>query len=392
MNEKTSTLSLTLIWFGAGISIAEILTGALIAPLGLSKGLAAIILGHVIGFVLMFFAGLIGGKTEKSAMDTAKMSFGQKGSVLFSTLNVLQLVGWTAIMISNGAAASSTIFPHFGMWFWNAVIGGLIVLWIVIGIKNLDRVNYAAMLLLFATTILLCFVVFGKSAPTAVLFTDTITFGAAVELSVAMPLSWLPLISDYTRNAKKPATATFASSAAYFLASCWMYVIGLGAAIFAGTSDIAEIMLKSGLGIAGLVIIIFSTVTTTFLDAYSAGVSANSISSRLHEKPTSICAAILGILLAIFAPVSKTEGFLYLIGSVFAPMIAIQIVDFFILKKDSSAKSANILSLVVWLIGFVIYRLFMRLDTIVGYTLPAMLVVGILYFIADKIKTPFGKQ
>ncbi len=391
MNEKTSNLSLALIWFGAGISIAEILTGALIAPLGLSKGLSAIILGHLIGFVLMFFTGLIGGKIGKSAMETAKMSFGQKGSILFSTLNVLQLVGWTAIMIYNGAAAAATILPGLGMWLWNIIIGGLIILWIAIGIKNLGKINSVAILSLFITTILLCLVIFKKSAPTAVFFADSITFGAAVELSVAMPLSWLPLISDYTRNAKKPFSATLTSSAAYFFASCWMYVIGLGAAIFAGNSDIAGIMLKSGLGIAGLIIVIFSTVTTTFLDAYSAGVSANSISPKLREKPIAIWAAILGTILAIFAPVSKTEGFLYIIGSVFAPMIAIQLADFFILKNDSSAKSVNMLSLIIWLIGFVIYRLFMRLDTPFGYTLPAMLVVGILYFIAVKIKLQIGK-
>lgn len=83
MNEKTSILSNSLIWFGAAISIAEILTGTLFAPLGFCKGLAAIILGHLIGCALLFFAGLIGGRTEKSAMETVKMSFGQNGSLFF---------------------------------------------------------------------------------------------------------------------------------------------------------------------------------------------------------------------------------------------------------------------------------------------------------------------
>ena len=95
---KTSVFENGLIWFGAGVSLAEILTGVSLAPLGFEKGLAAIIVGHVIGCVLLFLAGVIGGKSGCSAMETSKMSFGQKGSVWFAILNVLQLVGWTAIM------------------------------------------------------------------------------------------------------------------------------------------------------------------------------------------------------------------------------------------------------------------------------------------------------
>ena len=100
MKEKgTSVSANSLIWFGAGVSIAEILTGTYLAPLGFGKGLAAIVLGHVIGCMLLFVAGLIGGHTRRSSMETVKMSFGQKGSLLFCGLNVLQLVGLSLIHI-----------------------------------------------------------------------------------------------------------------------------------------------------------------------------------------------------------------------------------------------------------------------------------------------------
>lgn len=385
MNKKTSTLSNSLIWFGAGISIAEILTGTLFAPLGLGKGIAAIIIGHLIGCALLFFAGLIGGRTGKSSMETVKMSFGKKGSLLFSSLNVLQLIGWTAIMIVNGAAAAHSLSSIGGEWVWSIVIGALIIVWISVGIKNLDRLNTVAMTALFILTVILSRIIFNGGI-TAYYTPDTITFGAAVELSVAMPLSWLPLISDYTRNAEKSFSATLASSITYFFASVWMYVIGMGASIFTGEGDIAVIMFKAGLGVLGLIIVIFSTVTTTFLDAYSAGISSNSISEKLREKPAAIFVTILGVVLAIFTPINKVEGFLYLIGSVFAPMIAIQIADFFIIKKDFSNKSFNATNLIIWFIGFLIYRMFMNIDTLAGYTLPAMLIVVIICIITDKIK------
>ena len=57
--KKTSTFQNALIWFGAGVSLAEILTGTAFAPLGMGKGLLAILIGHVIGCGLMLLAGAL---------------------------------------------------------------------------------------------------------------------------------------------------------------------------------------------------------------------------------------------------------------------------------------------------------------------------------------------
>lgn len=282
MNEKkTSVFSNGLIWFGAGVSLAEILTGTYFAPLGFGKAMLAILLGHLIGGLMMFAAGMIGAKERKSAMETVKMSFGEKGSLLFAILNVLQLVGWTAIMIYDGALAADGVL-HAGNWGWALIIGALIVVWIFIGLTNLGKLNTVAMTALFILSLVLFKVIFfGSGSMTTIVDDGSLTFGAAVELAVAMPLSWLPLISDYTREAEKPFAATLASVIVYSLVSTFMYMIGMGAAIFTGEYDIAQIMLKTGFGVVGLLIIVFSTVTTTFLDAYSAGVSSVSISSKI---------------------------------------------------------------------------------------------------------------
>ena len=257
-SEKTSTFSNGLIWFGAAVSIAEILTGTFIAPLGFWRGLAAILLGHAIGCTLLYFAGIIGANTQKSSMETVKISFGQKGSLVFSVSNMLQLTGWTAVMIVSGAAAADSVVRLGGQWVWSTIICLLIIVWVMVGLDNLGKINTVAMSALFLLTLVLSFIIFGRN--TAAPPTGGLSFGAAVELSVAMPLSWLPLISDYTRSAKKPKQAAFVSAAVYFLVSCWMYVIGLGAALFTGESDVVAIMLKAGLGLAALVIVVFSTV------------------------------------------------------------------------------------------------------------------------------------
>ena len=391
MEEKrTSVFENGLIWFGAAVSIAEILTGTYFAPLGFTKGLLAILLGHIIGCTMLFFAGLIGGKVRKSAMETAKMSFGSKGALLFSVLNIIQLVGWTAIMIYDGALAVNGIFD-IGNWIWCIVIGALIILWILIGIKNLGKVNTVAMAALFILTIVLSFVIFGKGTMQNI-GGEGMTFGAAVELSVAMPLSWLPLISDYTREAEKPNKATAVSAITYGIVSLWMYVIGMGAAIFTYESDIAQIMVKAGLGIAGLLIILFSTVTTTFLDAYSAGISSESLSSRINGKWVAVAVTVIGAVGAIFLPLTDITDFLYFIGSVFAPMIAIQIADFFILKQNRETSAFSIQNLIIWLIGFVIYRVLMHVDIVVGNTLPDMLITIVICVAVSKIRSKSKKE
>lgn len=384
MERRTSLFDNGLIWFGAGVSLAEILTGTYFSTLGFGKGFAAIIVGHVIGCVLLFLAGVIGGKSRLSSMETVKSSFGSRGGLFFALLNVLQLVGWTAIMIYDGALAAGGIFSS-GHWIWCLVIGALIVVWIMVGITNLGKINTVAMTALFLLTLVLCKVIFFGGNTVLSQPDDSLSFGAAVELAVAMPLSWLPLISDYTREAEKPVAATAVSAVVYGLVSCWMYVIGMGASILTGESDIAQIMLKAGLSVIALIIVVFSTVTTTFLDAYSAGISNESIFPQFKGQYVAVAVTVVGTIGAIVFPMDDITGFLYLIGSVFAPMIAIQIADYFILHRDRRRTAFDARNLVIWAIGFVLYRILMNVDLPVGNTLPDMIITIVLCVIAGAV-------
>nr|WP_314099389.1 putative hydroxymethylpyrimidine transporter CytX [uncultured Lachnoanaerobaculum sp.] len=387
MNKKTSVFENSLIWFGAAVSIAEILTGTYFASLGFLKGLLAIVLGHLVGCILLFLAGMIGAKTQKSAMDTVKISFGTKGGIFFAILNILQLFGWTGIMIYDGASATQGILP-IGHFIWCVVIGGLILVWILIGVKNLGKLNVIAISALFLMTIILSFIIF-KGGIVFNKGDNSMSFGAAMELSIAMPLSWLPLISDYTKEAKEPVKATAASSIVYGFVSIWMYIIGMSAALFTMESDIAKILLKAGLGIMGLFIVVLSTVTTTFLDVYSAGVSTESIFSKIKSKWVAVAVTVIGTLGAIVLPMYDITGFLYLIGSVFAPMIAIQIADFFILKISNDKKLFSIKNIIIWVTGFIIYRILMKFDTPIGSTIPSMLIT---IFISVAVSNVFKNR
>ena len=384
---ETKLLSHGLLWFGTALSIAEIFTGTLFAPLGFEQGVIAILLGHIIGGLLFFLAGLIGANTRRSAMETVRIGFGHQGASGFALANVLQLIGWTTVMIITGAAATDAILP-WGTITWSLIIGGLIILWLVLGYSNLTRLNLVAVGLLFCLTIWLSFIIFDPSSAVvgALQLTDDqgLSFGAAVELAAAMPLSWLPLVSDYTRTAKRPVAATVVSTLTYSVVSIWMYVIGLGSAIYAGETDIAAVMLKTGLGLWPLLIIIFATVTTTYLDAFSAGVSFVSIFPNLSEKATAISLTVLGIILAILVPMTEYENFLFLIGSVFTPMIAILFTQYFLLKQDASGRKFYLPNLILWLVGFILYRNVMTYETPLGTTFPVMIVIALLTYIVGR--------
>lgn len=390
---KTSVLSNGLIWFGAGVSMSEILTWTYFAPLGIKTGLFAILIGHIIGGILLFLAGYLGAKTRNNAMETVAVSFGRKGNLPFSVLNILQLAGWLAILNYDGALAANGIFS-VGAGVWCAVIGILLLLWVLVGLKRLEKINMVAMTALFLMTLVLCFVIvtrgnFGTLFNGSSANKDALTFGAAIELSAAMPLSWIPVISDYTSNSTKPVKATVVSTIVYCLVSCWMYLIGMSAAIGMGTPDIAQISLRAGLGVVGLLIILFSTVTTNFLAAHSAGVSGEvigeSFSKHINGKYLSVLVVLLGTIAAILYPMDNIEDFLYLINSVFAPMIAVMIADFFFNKKRSVTKEWDWTNLIVWLIGLSLYRVLMHVDIVIGYTLPDIVITAVLCVIVHRI-------
>lgn len=390
---KTSVFSNGLIWFGAAVSMSEILTGTYFAPLGIKKGLLAILTGHVIGCILLFLAGYLGAKTDNNAMETVAVSFGRKGNLPFSILNILQLACWLAILNYDGALAANGIFS-VGAGIWCAIIGVLLLIWVLVGLKRLEKINMVAMTALFLMTLVLCFVIVTKGDFGTLLNqngtgSETLSFGAAIELAAAMPLSWLPVISDYTSNSTKPVKATVVSTIIYGLVSCWMYLIGMSAAVGMGTSDIAQISLRAGLGVVGLFIILFSTVTTNFLAAHSAGVSgeviAESFSKEFNGKYLSIIVVIVGTIAAILYPMDNIEGFLYLINSVFAPMIAVMIADFFFNNKRKAMREWDWANLLVWLIGFILYRALMHMDIIIGYTVPDILITAVLCAVVHRI-------
>lgn len=374
------------LWFGAAVSIAEILTGGLLAPLGFQTGVMAIVIGHVVGTIILVLGGIIGTQERIPAIVSTRISFGIYGSYIFSVLNVLQLVGWTAVMIIAAARSANEISKM--LWgmdqlsLWSIGIGGLVLLWIVLGREGgLKKMNMLAVFLLFGITVLLSNVVFKDSTALSAPPIGGMSFGEALELSVIMPLSWLPLIADYTRFAKDKTSAALGCGLGYFIGSCWMYLIGLGAAIIAENPEPSAMMLAANLGLSALGIVVLATVTTTFLDAYSAGVSLANIFPKLDEKRIALVMTVIGTGIALWVNIEQYENFLLAIGSVFAPLFAVLLTEYFIIKNRQLRPDllVNWSALAVWVLGVIMYHQFITMEFVLGATIPVLLLTSLLY-------------
>lgn len=389
MENRTGILTNAAIWFGVAISVSEIEAGIQIGTSSAINSLwFPLVLGHVLGGILLFFVGLIGAKVQKNAMQTTKSTFGNYGSKFFATLNVMQLIAWIAVLNAQGATALIGLNLPISFAATCIILATLIAIWVFIGLQRTSKFTTAVMAVLTMLLVVLTAKLFlidsngmmQNVGGAAADFGNSLSFWNIFEISIAMPISWLPVISDYTKDAKDPVKATAVSAIAYTIASLWMYFIGIEVAGI-GATNIAQAILLTGLGVPGVIIMVLSTITTNFLAANSAGESAKAIYNRLNPKRVGVIVSAMSAIIAISGIMNHYIGFLYLISSVFAPMAAVLLISFYFDKKPEDARTWywNIFS---WLMGFVVYQAASMFDSVIlGPTLLAIIVSASLAYL-----------
>ena len=382
MENRTGLFTNMIIWFGVAISVSEIQAGIQIASAApLNSIWVPLILGHLIGGVLLYFVGLIGARLRVNAMESIKSTFGNLGSKFFAALNVMQLIAWVAVLNAQGAMALMGLNMPISFALTCVILAVLIAIWVFIGLKRTSKITSIIMMVLTALLVILSvrLLAMGGYNLMPVANSETLTFWNIFEISIAMPISWLPVISDYTKDVENPKKATALSALAYTVASLWMYFIGIEVVCMA-TLDISQAILISGLGVQGVIILVLSTVTTNFLATNSAGESAKAIFNRLDPKLAGVVVSFLSAGLAISGIMDHYISFLYLISSVFAPMASVLVVSFYFGNDNNEAKDWywNIFS---WFAGFAVYQITAGLDSIfLGPTLISVIVSGALAY------------
>ena len=387
MEKRTGLFANGIIWFGVAISVSEIEAGIEIGAAAARDSLwLPLVLGHIFGGILLFFVGLIGARVRLNAMETTKSTFGKYGSKFFAALNTFQLLAWVAVLNAQGAAALAGLNLPISFPLTCVILAALIAAWVYVGIRrsaNVTTVVMAALTVLLAILSVKLFGLGSSSSSVASAAGNAATGTAATalkfwnifEISIAMPISWLPVISDYTKDAEKPVKATAISAIAYTFASLWMYIIGIEISGIGAGNNIAQAILLAGLGIPGIIIVVLSTVTTNFLAANSAGESSKAIYSKINPKIAGIVVSLLSAALAISGIMEHYISFLYLIASVFAPMAAVLLISFYFSKKRSESLGVWLWNIFAWLAGFIAYQVAERFDSVfLGPTLLAVIV------------------
>jgi putative hydroxymethylpyrimidine transporter CytX len=387
-------------------------------PLGLGLGLWVILLGHLIGNTPFALGGLIGSRWGIPTMVAVRPSFGIRGSYFAAALNVIQLIGWTAVMLIICGAAADAISKSYGFsnpTLWIVVSGVITTLWAVAGHrfwKWLQRVSVVALLILCLALIYVVFQQYGWGMLAQIPRKSDFSFMVGMDLVIAMPISWLPLVSDYSRFATNSKSSFWGTWIGYFIVSSWMYLLGLMASLATQSPDpsgvVINLMLKFGWAIPALVIVLFSTFTTTFLDIYSTAISGLNIVPKLGERKGIILGGILGTGVAmVFPALLHYEHFLLFIGAMFCPLFGIVLADYFLLKKGLIEvedlyreegrywfwKGVNPIAILAWAIGFAIYLGFspMLMEKVlgikaafpwpIGSSLPSMVLAGLIYWL-----------
>ena len=394
MEKRTNLLTNGVIWFGVAISVSEIEAGIEIgAASSLDSVWLPLILGHVLGGILLFFVGLIGARVRLNAMETTQSVYGTYGSKFFASLNLFQLVAWIAVLNAQGASVLAGLNLPISFPLTCVLLAVLIAVWVFVGLRRFAKVTTFVMAVLTVLLIALTAKLFGVESSSAPAAEHALSFWNIFEISMALPLSWLPVISDYTKDVEKPTRATAVSAIAYSVASFWMYFIGLQIAGAGVGNDIARAILLAGLGIPGIIIVVLSTVTTNFLAANSAGESAKAIVHKLNPKITGVVVSAVSAVLAISGIMDHYIGFLYLIASVFAPMAAVLLVSFFLAKDHQVGHKYWILNLFAWLVGFAVYQVTSHLESVfLGPTLLSILASAVISYLFSKTLTKAHKS
>ena len=374
---KIKNSSMFLLWVGAAISITEIYTGGLVAPLGFAKGLGAIILGHLIGGILLALGGYISFTDKKNAMGKVRDALGEYGVKFVALLNVLQLIGWSAVMMIQGARGINTSL-NISYNISLIIMAVLVFFWSYYFENKSKKINDIAVVLLL---LLIGMVLFKVNIGHVVETTSSINFITAVELSIAMTVSWLPLIGDYSMKGESKKGVVLSSFLGYFISSSLMFTMGMLITISTGV-DIIEFISSSTISIIACLIIVFSTVTTTFLDIYSAVESSKHIFEVKNSNKLIALYCLIGFVFSIFFPVENYENFLLTIGSVFVPVYTVVFVEYFI-NKDKTYEKANVPGIIVAFVGFVISSILIKYNAFMP-TLFTIFIIFILYFATVK--------
>ncbi len=396
------------LWADLGVGLLVLLAGTLLVPgLGFWTALAAIVVGTLAGNLLLGLAGTVGSDYGVPSMVTLRPSFGVRGSYLPSLVNAVQLIGWAAFEVIIMAHASQRIAaPLLGTGsypIWAVIWSGVVVLMALGGPLVVVRqwLEKAGIWIVLATaTWIVLYVVthYDVAAAVARPGDGSLTFAQAVDLVVAMPISWLPLVADYNRFARDSRSAFWGTFLGYAVANVSFYALGALLILVLPTHDLIGAMLSVAFGAAGLVLLLGDETDNAFADIYSTAISVKNILPGWSTRWLVAGFGLIALGIALAVDLTQYQGFLFLVGSLFTPLFGVLFADYFVLRHrrydvaalyDPAAgghvRGTNPIALLAWAVGVAAYFAVINGAPWLGGTLPSLAASLAAYLVLHRL-------
>jgi NCS1 family nucleobase:cation symporter-1 len=401
-----------ILWSSLGVGLLVLSAGSFLSEAKLLDAILAIIIGSAVGSILLALAGKIGSDHGIPSLITMRPAFGVKGSYLPAVLNILQLVGWTTfeIMIMARAAdmLTGSVLPYY---FWAALFGALVALLGIAGPLNVVRqwVGKFAVWIAYGTSAIIIINLL-NSADIPSLFLSSgegLSFFTALDLVIAMPVSWMPLVADYNRFSKKSKSALWGTFIGFTMTNILFYFGG----ILLGTSDVLAIVVAVQAMFFGflMLLLIVDEADNAFADVYSASMSMQNIFAMINQKYLIIGLTILSTILAMVVSIQQYEVFLLLIGAIFIPLFGVVLTDYYIIKRQRYTEQMLYMSrnklgigipaIIAWSLGVLLNYILSPLSPIyisqlpaIGATIPSFAAASLIYLVITKVQQRQQRQ
>jgi nucleobase:cation symporter-1, NCS1 family len=351
------------LWGNLGISLLLPVAAVFVflpgRPLWLT--LVAIIVGATIGSVLLGFGAAAGAREGVPAMVLLRGLLGRRVSYLPTVFNLVQCVGWATFEIFIIADAASRSL-HTPRWPFVLIAGALATL---MAVRPLGAVRvlarFAVWLSLAAVAYLFWRVLHQPLRPPP--GTGAASFWTAVDVVIALPVSWFPLAADYTRHVRGGRTAFAGTTTGYGAATVAFFTLGVLALYAYGQSgmDVIGALLAVPYGVLALVVLLVLELDEAFANVYSTAISAQNMLARVDRRLLALIVGVGSTLLALVIDITAYEAFLFLIGAVFVPLVGVFVVAYFLMPRgrwdSSDTAPSRPWLLLPWAAGFVAYQL-----------------------------------
>lgn len=395
-----------ILWSSLGVGLLVFSAGSFLSETPFYHALLAIMIGSIAGSVLLSMAGKIGSDHAVPSLIGIRPAFGLYGSYLAAVLNIIQLIGWTTFEILILSKAAEQLTNMHVTFVWNIIFGVIITLLGIFGPLFLVKqwLSKFAIWIVYASSAIIIVTLLFQNLPNVMSGEDKdMSFFVALDIVIAMPISWMPLVSDYNRFAKTSKGAFIGTLIGFSITNIIFYVGGL---LF-GVGDISSIIISIQAILSGfiLLVMIVDEIDNAFADIYSAAISSQSIFHNLNQRHLIIGFSIVSTILAIFVSIEGYEQFLFLIGALFIPLFGVLLTDYFVIKRgkyQNDMMYGNKIikigypAIIAWAIGAVLYYLLSQLSPIylaqlptIGSTIPSLIISSLLYLLLAKLNLKF---